>query len=219
VSRCARLVAAAPDVDVILVDNGSTDDSAAVLDRELAGQPRIGRVHVPVNRGYGHGILAGLAAARGDIIGWTHADLQTDPMDVVHGLALFSASPDAARLFVKGRRYGRPLSDRLFTFGMSVFETLLFGRVLHDVNAQPNLMPRGFFETWRNPPGDFALDTYAYAVAKADGLRVARFPVAFTTRLHGHSHWNINWQAKLKFIRRTLEFSFRLRRALHNGQH
>ncbi|MGL4542164.1 MAG: glycosyltransferase family 2 protein [Polymorphobacter sp.] len=218
VKRCAELVAADPEADVILVDNGSTDDSPAVLARELAPYPRLASIRVPHNQGYGHGILAGLAAARGDIIGWTHADLQTDPMDALAGLAHFRRTPDPARLFVKGQRFGRPLGDQLFTFGMSVFETLLFGRVLRDVNAQPNLLPRGFFESWRNPPHDFALDTYAYALAKADGLRVERFPVAFTARLHGQSHWNINWRAKLKFIKRTLAFSFRLRRHLQGGQ-
>lgn len=218
IGRCAELLAADRDTDIILVDNGSTDDSAAVLAAGLAGHDRLSHVRVAVNQGYGFGILSGLAAARGDIIGWTHADLQTDPMDALIGFAMFKTAADPEKLFVKGKRYGRPFGDQLFTLGMSVFETLLFGRVLRDVNAQPNLFARTVFEGWRNPPDDFALDTYAYAVAKADGLRVERFPVAFTSRLHGHSHWNINWQAKLKFIRRTLDFSFRLRRELARGR-
>jgi len=107
----------------------------------------------------------------------------------------------------------------VFTFGMSVFETLLFGRRLTDVNAQPTLFHRDFFAGWANPPHDFALDTYAFALARNDGLKVARFPVRFTDRLHGKSHWNINWRAKLKFIKRTLDFSFRLRRELARGAH
>ena len=214
VARCAELAAAQPEIDVILVDNGSTDDSPAVLARELAGRNRLASVRVPVNQGYGFGILSGLRAATGDIIGWTHADLQTDVMDAAKGLALFAASPAPARLFVKGARHGRPLGDTIFTFGMSVFETLLFGRRLTDVNAQPTLFHRDFFARWTSPPHDFALDTYAFALARNDRLTVARFPVLFTNRLHGQSHWNINWRAKLKFIKRTLDFSFRLRRDL-----
>jgi len=217
VARCAQLTAAAPGVDVILVNNGSTDDSAAVLTRELASHPRLSSVNVPVNRGYGFGILSGLRTATGDIIGWTHADLQTDVMDLIPALALFAAAPDPAKLFVKGARYGRPLGDRIFTFGMSIFETLLFGRRLTDVNAQPTLFARSFFASWHNPPDDFALDTYAFALARNDGLVVKRFPVLFANRQHGQSHWNINWRAKLKFIRRTLDFSFRLRRELVRG--
>ena len=43
---------------------------------------------------------------------------------------------------------------------------------------------------------------------------IARFPVRFGERAHGHSHWNVNWAAKVKFIRRTIDYSFRLRRKL-----
>lgn len=216
-ARCTELLDAEPDAEVILVDNGSTDDSPAVLARETGRHDRLRSVRVPVNQGYGFGILTGLRAASGEVIGWTHADLQTDPMDALTGFARFKAARDPERLYVKGARYGRPTSDRVFTAGMSAFETLLFGRVLRDVNAQPNLFPASFFGEWRDPPHDFALDTYAYALAKAKGLRVERFPVLFAPRQHGVSHWNVNWQAKLKFIRRTLDFSFRLRRDLARG--
>lgn len=214
VRRCAEVTAAEPDLDILLVDNGSTDDSPAVLARELEGRTRISSLRVPVNQGYGFGILSGLRAASGDILGWTHADLQTDPMDAVAGLAFFKGDADPAGLYVKGARYGRPPADVAFTFGMSVFETLLFGRPLNDVNAQPNLFPRAFFEGLEDPPHDFALDTYVYAMAKVRGLRVRRFPVLFAPRVHGTSHWNVDWKGKVKFIRRTLEFSLRLKREL-----
>ena len=59
-------------------------------------------VSVKNNKGYGHGILAGLKVAKGEIIGWTHADLQTDPIDVLKGLDLFHNSPNPEFLFIKG---------------------------------------------------------------------------------------------------------------------
>ncbi|ATE74804.1 glycosyl transferase family 2 [Lysobacter capsici] len=200
--------------EVVLVDNGSTDDSPAVLARLLAGQERIRSVRVEVNQGYGYGILTGLRAARGDLLGWTHADMQTDPQDALRGLALYDQAADPARLFVKGRRYGRPAADVAFTVGMSVFETVLMSRRMWDINAQPTLFPRAFFERWREPPHDFALDLYAYYQALRDGLRVQRFAVRFGERAHGSSHWNVNWQAKLRFIKRTVDFSLRLRQGL-----
>jgi len=214
VARCAEVVAAEPACEIVLVDNGSTDDSPDVLARELAAKLGIRSVRVPVNRGYGHGILQGLRTCDGEILGWTHADLQTDPMDVVRGFAMFKYERDPARLFVKGSRYGRPLADAAFTLGMSLFETLWIGHVMRDINAQPTLFPRTFFEAWRDPPEDFALDLFAYAEAKAAGLRARRFPVLFAPRQHGVSHWNVDWKAKAKFIRRTLDFSIRLRREI-----
>lgn len=200
--------------EVVLVDNGSTDDSPAVLAQLLAGQQRIRSVRVEVNQGYGYGILTGLRAARGDVLGWTHADMQTDPQDALRGLALYDQAADPANLFVKGRRYGRPAADVAFTVGMSVFETVLMSRRMWDINAQPTLFPRAFFERWREPPHDFALDLYAYYQALRDGLRVQRFSVRFGERAHGSSHWNVNWQAKLRFIKRTVDFSLRLRQGL-----
>lgn len=205
---------AARALEVILVDNGSTDNSAGVLRELLAGQTRIRSVRVDRNQGYGFGILTGLRAARGSILGWTHADMQTDPGDALRGMAAMGSAPEAAGRFVKGRRYGRPVADVAFTVGMSVFETLLLRRAMWDINAQPTLFPREFFERWQDPPHDFALDLYAYYQAKRSGLQVRRVRVRFGERAHGVSHWNVNWRAKLRFIQRTVDFSLRMRRDL-----
>ncbi len=209
--RCKAL-GARDGIEVILVDNGSTDNSPAVLASLLPNYPGCRSVRVEVNQGYGYGILAGLRAARGDILGWSHADMQTDPQDALAALAYFGADPD--RVFVKGRRYGRPAMDVLFTVGMSFFETVLLTRPMWDINAQPTLFSRRFFETWASPPHDFALDLYAYYQARVQGLAVHRFPVRFGLRAHGVSHWNVNWAAKKKFIRRTVDFSIDLKRNL-----
>jgi glycosyltransferase involved in cell wall biosynthesis len=208
--RCDRLVAIG-DVEVVLVDNGSTDDSAAVLARLLPDHPGCRSIRVDRNQGYGFGILAGLAAARGEILGWTHADLQTDPFDAAAGLRLFEGGPH--NVFVKGRRHGRPFGDVVFTFCMSVFETLLLRKPFWDINAQPTLFRRELFESWSDAPSGFALDLFAYFQARRSGAVVRRFPVLFGARAHGVSHWNVNWAAKRKFIQRTVEFSLQLRRS------
>lgn len=206
-----------PDIEVILVDNGSTDASPQVLTDLLAtaveNAATIRSVRVEVNQGYGFGILSGLKAAQGAILGWTHADMQTDPADCLRGLALFNDA-GGRDVFVKGQRYGRPPADVAFTVGMSFFETALLGRVFWDINAQPTMFSRKLYETWKDPPHDFSLDLFAYHAAKAAGARVRRFSVRFGERLHGVSSWNVNWAGKWKFIRRTLDYSFRLKRNL-----
>ncbi|MDA0791649.1 MAG: glycosyltransferase family 2 protein [Proteobacteria bacterium] len=210
-ARCDE-VTGAMDAEVIIVDNGSTDDTSAVLDRLLPEHPGCRLVRVVENRGYGHGIKAGLGAARGEILGWTHADLQTDPADVITGCHLFETHGE--NIFVKGRRYGRPPGDVVFTVGMSLFETILLLTPLWDINAQPNLFPRRFYESLEDPPDDFSLDLFFYCLAKRSGLAVHRFPVLFADRAHGESHWNVDWRGKWRFISRTVSFSFRLRQRL-----
>ncbi|NQE51542.1 glycosyltransferase family 2 protein [Herbaspirillum rubrisubalbicans] len=209
--RCGQL-AAQPGVEVVLVDNGSTDNSPRVLQELLPKYPGCRSVRVDVNQGYGFGILSGLRTAEGEYLGWTHADMQTDPMDALRAMELLARHGRPA--YAKGRRYGRPLADVFFTMGMSAFETVLLGKALWDINAQPNIFPRTFFQTWENPPHDFSLDLYAYFMAKQSGLDVLRFPVRFGERAHGTSHWNVNWAAKRKFIRRTIDFSLQLRKSL-----
>lgn len=209
--RCKEL-AVRPDVEVILVDNGSTDSTAEVLQNLLPKYPGCRSIRVEKNQGYGFGIVSGLRSAEGHILGWTHADMQTDPQDLLRGLDLFEKHGE--KILVKGRRCGRPFMDVVFTVGMSIFETLLLAKPMWDINAQPTMFPRKFFDSWSTPPDDFSLDLYAYYQAQSQGLKVCRFPVKFGERAHGVSHWNVNWAAKWKFIRRTIDFSLQLKKKI-----
>ncbi|MCB9663471.1 MAG: glycosyltransferase family 2 protein [Alphaproteobacteria bacterium] len=214
VDRCAVVFGDRADVEVVLVDNGSTDESATLLPELLAPHGWGRSVRVEPNQGYGGGILAGLRAATGEILAWTHADLQTDPHDALVGLERFDRADDPSRVFVKGRRFGRPVADVVFTVGMAAFETALLGVALWDINAQPTMFHRDFFVTWADPPTDFSLDLYAYQKAVRDGLDVQRFPVHFGPRAHGQSRWNVDWTSRYRFIRRTVDYSLTLRREL-----
>jgi glycosyltransferase involved in cell wall biosynthesis len=188
--------------------------SAEVLRTLLPRYPGFRTIRVEKNVGYGFGILSGLKAAKGDVLGWTHADLQTDPMDSLKALSIFQDK--GQNIFVKGRRFGRPMADLVFTVGMSLFESAFLLSRLWDINAQPTFFTRKFFESWRSPPHDFSLDLYAYYMARRSKLQVHRFPVHFGSRIHGVSSWNVNWAAKKKFIERTINYSIDLRRSLKN---
>lgn len=218
IRRCV-FVATEGGGEIILVNNGSSDDSVAVLESLLgpaSDDAVIGGVRwvsVLVNQGYGFGITSGLATASAPIVGWTHADLQTDPADVLRALDAFSAAA-APSTFVKGRRYGRPLADRFFTAGMSAFETVYLRSPLADINAQPTLFSRDLLDKWGTPPTDFSLDLFAIYRARQAGFRLRRFPVIFASRRWGASSWNTDFAAKAKFIRRTVAFSIQLRKSL-----
>ena len=201
------------DIEVVIVDNGSTDNSAEIL-KELLPRYLFARtIRVEVNQGYGYGIMQGLKECNGDFIGWTHADMQTDPGDIIKALNIIKKNGSDKKLYVKGNRKGRPAFDQFFTSGMSLFETVYMGVRLYDVNAQPNVFGRGFFETWQNPPKDFALDLYVLYLAQKAGLKIERFDVVFPERINGVSHWNNgSLKSKWKFIKRTLEFSVKLKK-------
>lgn len=200
------------DIEVLLVDNGSKDNSPEILKHLLPQYCFARSMRIEENQGYGYGIIQGLNNCRGQFIGWTHADMQTDPADLLKALSIIEKNNNNENIFVKGNRKGRPAFDQFFTNGMSVFETLYMGVKLYDVNAQPNVFSRKFFQTWENPPSDFALDLYALYMAQKAGLQIERFEVVFPERLYGASHWNSGLLAKWKFIKRTMDFSRKLKK-------
>lgn len=201
------------DIEVILVNNGSTDNSVQILEELLPKYPFARTVLVPINQGYGYGILQGLKAASGDFLGWTHADMQTDPSDVIKAYGILESQQWDEHLYIKGNRKGRGLTDQFFTSGMSLFESLYLKKKLYDVNAQPNIFSKSFFESWENPPHDFALDLYALYMAQVKEMQIMRFNVLFPPRVYGSSHWNTGLTAKWKFIKRTIDFTINMKKA------
>ncbi len=203
------------NIELLIVNNGSNDNSADILSVAQQQHNFITLVDIAKNQGYGFGILAGLRHAKADILGWTHADLQTDPQDVIKAFTLIQEQPDKEDCYVKGDRKGRPLFDQIFTMGMSLFESLYLSTRLWDINAQPNIFHRSFFDKWqRQAPNDFSLDLFVLYTAKREKLRTIRFDVVFPERIHGSSSWNTSISGKWKFIKRTVDFSFELKKGL-----
>lgn len=202
------------DIEVILVNNGSKDNSDEVF-AELIPKYAFARVvKVDVNQGYGFGITSGLRAVSSEFMGYTHADMQTDPADVLKALDIIEKEANPKSTFVKGERKGRSAIDQFFTLGMSVFETIYMGKHLWDINAQPNIFHRDFFESQEDMPMDFSLDLYFSYKAQLRKMKVVRFDVVFPPRVHGESSWNTGLASKWKFIKRTLKFSLKLKKQL-----
>ena len=206
--RTSVLLAIDPSFEVIYVNNGSTDSTGLLLVDMTHNLARTCVVNIDKNIGYGHGIKKGLEASKGIIVGWTHADLQTDPIDALRGLE--AAAGSLEKTFIKGLRKKRPIVDRVFTFGMSIFESMLFRTKLRDINAQPTLFSRDLLKAVLEGPDDFSLDLYAMVRASEAGYKQIRFPVDFGLRFRGSSKWNTSTRARLKFIRRTVAFSITL---------
>ena len=213
IEKCQTIIN--ENIEIILVDNGSSDDTSEILKPFEQYNEGLRSTRVEQNIGYGNGILAGLEIAQGEILGWTHADLQTDPTDIIAAYQLYERSENPSNLFVKGVRTGRPIIDRIFTIGMAIFETIFMRTRMWDINAQPTLMARSLYSDWRNAPIDFSLDLYAYYQAKTQEAEIQRIPVRFNARTFGKSHWNTGLISRLRFIRRTLSYSWKLRKEIN----
>lgn len=202
-------------VEFILVNNGSRDNSSDVFATELSQlNPQIYKlVNIPVNQGYGYGILQGLETANGDILAWTHADMQTDPADVIKAYNLIQAHPDQ-KILAKGKRRNRQLLERLFTFGMQIVAYLALHKYMDDINAQPKAFTRSFYNAHvkQGAPNDFSLDLYLLYQAKTNGYKIYDFPVVFADRIHGDAKGGGgSWKNRIKLVRRTWNYIFELK--------
>ena len=191
------------EIEVILVNNGSTDNSKNVFDKKIRGStPKIKVLNIIKNIGYGHGILSGLKIAKGNVLAWTHADLQTDPKDVVSAYTEFKKLNDSD-IVVKGKRRNRNSIDAFFTWGMQVYSTLILNKRLNDINAQPKLFSRKFYKKkFTNPPLDFSLDLYLLLNAE----RIRTVDVFFHERKYDEAKGGGTLKGKIKLIKNTLKY-------------
>ena len=204
-----------PDVEILFVNNGSNDASKDIFNQTIPKYFFAKVIDIKVNQGYGFGITSGLREAKGEYIGYMHADMQTDPADSLKASEIIERQPNPENCFVKGDRKGRSFVDQFFTIGMSLFETIYLNTKLWDINAQPNIFHRSFFEAIKDScPKDFSLDLYLLYMAKKKKLNIIRFDVMFPDRIFGSSNWNTGIVSKWKFIKRTVQFSTKLKRGL-----
>ncbi len=202
-------------LEIILVNNGSTDNSARILQENLRDRDAsvFKVVHVEKNIGYGFGILSGLRAANGDVLAVTHADRQTDPMDILKALSIYQTH-QVPNLLVKGFRKNRKASEAVFSYGMGILASLALGTRLTEINAQPKLFSKDFFESVEaSAPHDFSLDLYLLYHAKKRG-KIIDFPVFFEKRIAGEAKGGSgsSMKVKWKLMKRSFKYIFELRK-------
>ena len=206
-------VAGRKRVELVLVDNGSTDNTAEQLqvEREKENPFFVKLVTVPRNRGYGHGIMTGLKSASGEHLAWSHADLQCPPEDVIRLYDAVMSRPDPKRCFGKGYRVNERGGAGLFTGLHTFFSRLILGCLLEEINAQPKLFHRSFLKTFIFPPTGYELDVFAYYKAVLQGFDIVLVEVHFLERKSGQSKWAYSIYSRICFMLRNFVYLMKLR--------
>ena len=176
------------DFEVIVVNDGSKDDTAKILD-ELARiyptQVRI--VHHPVNRGYGGALRSGFAAATKDLVFYTDGDGQYDPSEVT---VLWSEMKEGID-WVNGWKISRsdPMHRIIIGRVYHHFVKMLFGLKVRDVDCDFRLMRRRIFDVVRLEKNSGVICLEMMKKFQDAGFRVAEHPVHHYHRAHGQSQF------------------------------
>jgi glycosyltransferase involved in cell wall biosynthesis len=168
--------------EVVVVDDGSTDATAAITAALGATDGRIRLVRHEGNRGYGSAIRSGIAAARMEWVLLTDADLQFD----LRQLSEFVPHTTDAELVV-GYRAERsdPLIRRVNAAGWNVFIHILFHLPVRDVDAAFKLIRRDMLDGLELSSTGAAIDTELVAKTTRRGARIVELPVVHRPRMAG----------------------------------
>ena len=202
-------------IEIIIVDNGSTDNTNVnILKNDLYKKDKIKLILIEKNIGYGNGIMTGVKAALGNFIAWCHADLQTEPIDVYNAYNKNLNNLEKDKCVVKGLRKNRNAFDTIFTFGMSVLASIVFKMKINDINAQPKLFPKSFLKYIKEAPNDFSLDLYFLVIARINNYKIITHDVIMNKRIYGEAKGGGSLTGKIKLIKRTLSYMFKLKNTL-----
>ena len=160
--------------------------------------------------------MTGVNAAQGNYIGWCHADLQTEPIDILNAYTEYFNVIENELCVIKGLRKNRNFFDSMFTFGMSLFASIIFLKKINDINAQPKIFPKKFLNYLKEYPKDFSLDLYFLVMAKINDYRIINHDVIMKKRLYGQAKGGGNFKGKIKLIKRTFVYIIKLRIKLWN---
>lgn len=188
-----------PQADVVVVDNGSTDDTAAVA--RTAGA----RVVSESRLGKGFALLTGFAETQGaDFTVMIDGD-DTYPADDVSRLVEAALSEGADMVIgtrledagVGALRPGHDAGNRLFI----ALVRLLFGIRTRDLFSGYRLLSRRFLDTTPLVATGFDVEAELSVQAQVHGFRVAEIPVAYRARTTGSSSKLHTWRDGYRILR------------------
>ena len=182
------------DVEIVVVDDGSRDDTTAIVREYGRRYPQVRLVHNPENHGKGFSVRAGMLDARGDLCLFTDADLSSPMTEAQHLFDAIAAGADIAigsrwlraELQTERQPLYRQLFGRIFNLVLRVVLGLTFadtqcGFKAFRRDAAQRIFPLQKIERW-------GFDPEILFLARNMGLVVKEVPVVWAhsegTRLH-----------------------------------
>lgn len=194
------------DFELILVENGSTDETKRIIEKVARADKRIKPLYLKKNAGYGGGILKGLKEAHGRHLGYLWGDEQIKAEDV---LKIYLTLKEDGLDLCKARRvkredgFKRLVLTRIYNY---LFFPLLFNTESRDVNGCPKLFKRQAFLKLNVQSTDWFIDPEIVIKSQKEGLKIGEVPVVFHQRENGVS--KVGFSTAIEFIINLLRYRF-----------
>jgi glycosyltransferase involved in cell wall biosynthesis len=174
------------DLDVVFVDDGSTDGSWDAICRLAAADPRVTGLRFRRNFGKAAALSAGFAQSRGELVMTLDSDLQDDPHEIPRFIAAMADQFDVVSGWKRVRYdpWHKVLPSRVFNRMVSS----LTGVKLHDHNCGMKCYRREVFQEVKLY-GE--LHRFVPVLAAARGFRVGEIEIAHRPRRFGRSKYGL----------------------------
>jgi glycosyltransferase involved in cell wall biosynthesis len=195
--------------EIIVVDDGSTDASAAILRAMQEGMPALRISRHAVGRGKGAAVRTGLAVATGDLVLVQDADLEYDPADYPALLAPFARDGVQA---VYGSRNLRPNPQSSFAFYwggrlLSVVANVLYGSELTDEATGYKVVRTAVLRKLELREDGFEFCPEVTGKLIRRGVRIHEVPISYRPRSWADGK-KIRWYHGLTAIWTLLKYRF-----------
>lgn len=175
------------DYEVIVVNDGSTDYTAEVLDDLAAQNERVKIVHHQRNRGYGGALRTGFETASKELVFYTDGDAQYDPHELRDLYARLEPGVDVVNGFKIARSdpFHRKIIGRVYHHTVK----LMFGFKLRDVDCDFRLIRRRVFDVIELESDSGTICLELVKKLQDAGFRFAEVPVHHYHRTYGKSQF------------------------------
>ena len=188
ISAVQAAAALTPDYEVLVVNDGSQDETAHILDELARVYPdHVRIVHHARNRGYGGALRSGFEHASKDLVFYTDGDAQYDPTEMSLLWGRLTDNVD----WVNGWKISRSDPLHRILIGRIYHHTvkILFGLQVRDVDCDFRLMRRHIFDVVRLEKSSGVICLEMMKKFQDAGFRVAEVPVHHYHRAFGKSQF------------------------------